>query len=258
MSKRYSIAEVKGILATITEPAHPFFAEIENDERIGVQNEIKKWYVKLENQQKLLKHQAKMLEFEGQLKESGFPIIAGVDEVGRGPLAGPVVAAAVILPPDMPALPIDDSKKLSKKVRDELYEIILEKAEVGIGVMDNQIIDTVNIYEATKLAMITAIEKLPQKPDALLVDAMKLSLPIKQVSLIKGDAKSYSIAAASIVAKVYRDRLMEEYAETYPYYGFEKNAGYGTKTHLEGLKAHGFTPIHRHSFEPIKSMAKNI
>ncbi|MGP6139816.1 ribonuclease HII [Jeotgalibaca sp. A127] len=257
MSNKYSIGEIKTILAEITEPTHPFFSELSTDTRKGVLNELKKWSNQHEKRQNLLEHQATMLLFESQLRADGYQCIAGIDEVGRGPLAGPVVSAAVILPEDMPALSINDSKKLSKKVRNELYDIILDKAQVGIGIVENTEIDSLNIYEATKIAMMAAVANLPESPDALLIDAMKLALPVKQVSLIKGDAKSYSIAAASIVAKVYRDRLMEDYAKEYPHYAFEKNAGYGTKAHLEGLEQYGFTPIHRLSFEPIKTMAKN-
>lgn len=257
MSKSRSIAEIKETLATVTEPNDPFLAELRLDSRKGVQTQLKRWQGQYEKMQNSIHHHALMLTYEKELQQEGFQMIAGIDEVGRGPLAGPVVAAAVILPEDMPTLPINDSKKLSKKVRDELYDIIMEKADVGIGIVDNQEIDVLNIYQATKKAMITAIENLTGKPDALLIDAMQLALPLKQVSLIKGDARSYSIAAASIIAKVYRDRLMEKYAIQYPNYGFENNSGYGTKVHLEGLEDCGYTPIHRQSFEPIKTMVKN-
>lgn len=257
MSNKYSIREIKTILSEITDPDHLFFSELSTDTRKGVLNELKKWHNQHEKRQQIVLHKSSMLIFENQLKTEGYQCIAGIDEVGRGPLAGPVVSAAVILPEDMPALPINDSKKLAKKVREDLYEIIMDKAQVGIGIVENTEIDSLNIYEATKIAMMAAVANLSESPDALLIDAMNLALPVKQVSLIKGDAKSYSIAAASIVAKVYRDRLMESYAKEYPYYAFEKNAGYGTKAHLEGLRSYGFTPIHRKSFEPIKSMVKN-
>lgn len=257
MSNSQSIAEIKLLLADITEPTDPLLTELRLDSRKGVQTELKRWQSQYDKIQNSIAHHALMLTYEKELQAEGFQAIAGIDEVGRGPLAGPVVAAAVILPADMPTLPINDSKKLSKKVRNELYDIILEKADVGIGIVDNRGIDELNIYQATKKAMVMAVECLSSKPDALLIDAMQLALPVKQVSLIKGDAKSYSIAAASIVAKVYRDRIMEEYAVQYPNYGFENNSGYGTKIHLEGLEDCGYTPIHRQSFEPIKTMVKN-
>ncbi len=195
---------------------------------------------------------------ENQLRAEGFQYIAGVDEVGRGPLAGPVVAAAVVLPEEFDVLGVDDSKKLSEKKRNELFDQIIEQAICyGIGQKDHQVIDDVNILEATKLAMAEAIEaaekmlqdKLGKKIDFVLFDAMKIEAVEKpQQSLIKGDSKSISIAAASIVAKVTRDRQMIDYHQQYPYYGFDSNKGYGTKIHYEGIEEHGITPIHRKSF----------
>ena len=199
-----------------------------------------------------------MKQYERQLRKEGCQYIAGVDEVGRGPLAGPVVAAAVVLPQDFDVLGVDDSKKLSEKKREQLYEVILEKAlAVGIGSRDNLVIDEVNILEATKLAMVEALENAEEMLrqrwnadiDYVLFDAMKIETVEKpQMSLIKGDAKSVSIAAASIIAKVTRDRQMGEWSKTYPDYGFERNKGYGTKAHYEGLAQCGLTPIHRKSF----------
>ena len=199
-----------------------------------------------------------MLSYERQLYGEGYRYIAGVDEVGRGPLAGPVVAAAVVLPEDFDVIGVDDSKKLSEKKREQLYEVILEKAlAVGIGSRDNQVIDEINIFEATKLAMAQAIEnaeimlreRFGADIDYVIFDAMKIDAVEKpQMSLIKGDAKSVSIAAASIIAKVTRDRQMAEWSKTYPDYAFEKNKGYGTKAHYEGLTRCGMTPIHRKSF----------
>lgn len=196
--------------------------------------------------------------FEQEITGGKYQFIAGVDEVGRGPLAGPVVAAAVVLPADFDVLGVDDSKKLSEKKREQLFDIIKEKAICyGIAEKDNHVIDEVNILEATKLAMMEAIEKadamlkekLGREIDFVLFDAMKIEAVEKpQVSLIKGDAKSVSIAAASILAKVTRDRQMVAYHETYPYYGFNSNKGYGTKAHYAGLEEHGVTPIHRDSF----------
>lgn len=251
-----TIAQAKEALYQITSVEDPIFLELKKDTRKGVQTLLKNWELKKEQALQLIEHRRQMLQYENQLKKDGYHFIAGVDEVGRGPLAGPVVAAAVILPQDMPALQINDSKKLSLKMRNELYEVIMEKAVVGIGVVDNTIIDQMNIYQATRKAMKEAVLALDPTPDALLIDAMQIAMDVKQISLIKGDAQSYSIAAASIVAKVYRDRLMKKYAEEFPNYQFENNAGYGTKAHLEGLENYGITPIHRRSFEPIKSKIK--
>lgn len=199
-----------------------------------------------------------MQKYEKNLREQGIKFIGGVDEVGRGPLAGPVVTACVILPENFHVLGVDDSKKLSEKKREALYEIILEKAVGwGLGFCDNKVIDKINILEATKKAMKEAVENannsLLQKGEGnlehLLIDAVKLdNLSIPQTSIIKGDANSISIAAASIIAKVTRDRLMVEYSEKYPHYGFESNKGYGTKAHYEGIQKYGITPIHRETF----------
>lgn len=176
--------------------------------------------------------------------------ICGIDEVGRGPLAGPVVACAVILPPDEEILYINDSKKLSEKKRESIYDEIMEKAvAVGIGMESPAVIDEINILQATYKAMRTAIKNLSVTPDILLNDAVTIpEVEIEQVPIIKGDAKSVSIAAASIVAKVTRDRLMAEYDSIYPGYGFASNKGYGSRQHIDALKALGKTPIHRNSF----------
>ncbi len=176
--------------------------------------------------------------------------ICGVDEVGRGPFAGPVMAGAVILPKDCEILYLNDSKKLSKKKREALYEEIKEKAiSWAVARVENDVIDEINILQATLKAMRKAISQLDPKPDIILVDAVNIpDIDIPQEGIVKGDAKSVSIAAASILAKVTRDRVMEEYAKEYPGYGFEKNMGYGTAEHREALKEHGPTPIHRMSF----------
>jgi len=229
-----------------------------SDIRIGVQKAIvqrkKAIQVEIDEDVRL----ETMLRYEKELYQKGYQAIAGIDEVGRGPLAGPVVTACVILPKDCKIRHLNDSKKIPKKHHEEIYEEVLARAlGVGIGIVDNDTIDRVNIYEATKLGMLQAIEQMKgevTKPDYLLIDAMQLDTPIPQLSLIKGDANSLSIAAASIVAKVTRDRMMAEYAKEYPGYAFDKNVGYGTKDHLAGLKQYGVTPIHRKSFEPIKSM----
>ncbi len=176
--------------------------------------------------------------------------VCGIDEVGRGPLAGPVVAGAVILPKDCEILYLNDSKKLSEKKREELYEVIMEKAlAVSLGVVDETRIDEINILQATYEAMREAIQKLEIKPDILLNDAVTIpEVSIKQVPIIKGDTKSISIAAASIVAKVTRDHMMVEYDKVYPGYGFASNKGYGTAAHIEALKKNGPVQIHRRSF----------
>ena len=206
---------------------------------------------KLKSVRKLFK--LKLMKICAQ--KAGFSLIAGVDEVGRGPLAGPVVAAAVILPQNCKIKGLNDSKKIPKKKHEEIFQIVKENAlAIGIGIMDNHVIDQVNIYEATKLAMKEAISQLEPQPEHLLIDAMKLDLPISQTSIIKGDANSLSIAAASIIAKVTRDKIMDNYDQEFPGYDFSQNAGYGTAKHLEGIEKHGFTPIHRTSFEPIKTI----
>lgn len=178
--------------------------------------------------------------------------VAGVDEVGRGPLAGPVVTAAVILPHDFDLIEVNDSKKLTPQRRLELYPKILKEAvSVGIGLSSPEVIDKINIYEADRVAMAQAVKALDVKPGILLVDAMIVPIKMRQVKLIKGDSKSNSIAAASIVAKVFRDQLMDDYAKIYPAYDFDHNAGYGTAKHIEALEKYGPTPIHRKTFTPV-------
>lgn len=195
-----------------------------------------------------------MLFYENDLFNSGINYIAGIDEVGRGPLVGPVVAAAVILPKKFYDERINDSKKLSEKMRNELYEIICADAiSVGIGVVSNERIDKINIYEATKEAMREAVSNLGVKPEYLLIDAMKLDIDIPSLSIIKGDSKSQSIAAASIVAKVTRDKMMYELDKIYPMYDFANNKGYGTKKHIEAIQKYGIISEHRKSFKPVSN-----
>lgn len=250
-----TIKEVKERLATIDELDHPLFEELIYDARAGVQSAINKRKRELQKQVDEDLRLEKMLTYEKELYAQGIQLIAGVDEVGRGPLAGPVVAAAVILPKNCKIPGLNDSKKIPKSRHQAIYQAVLDQAiSVGIGVKDNHVIDQVNIYEATKLAMLEAIHELEPQPQHLLIDAMKLDLPISQTSIIKGDANSLSIAAASIVAKVTRDQMMAAYDQEYPGYDFAQNAGYGTTKHLEGLEKQGVSPIHRRSFEPIKSM----
>ena len=250
-----TIKEVKERLATINRLDHPLFEELIYDARAGVQSAINKRKRELQKQVDEYLRLEKMLTYEKELYAQGIQLIAGVDEVGRGPLAGPVVAAAVILPNNCKIPGLNDSKKIPKSKHQAIYQAVLDQAiSVGIGVKDNHVIDQVNIYEATKLAMLEAIHELDPQPQHLLIDAMKLDLPISQTSIIKGDANSLSIAAASIVAKVTRDQMMAAYDQEYPGYDFAQNAGYGTTKHLEGLEKQGVSPIHRRSFEPIKSM----
>ncbi len=190
------------------------------------------------------------LIYERELNEAGYGRICGVDEVGRGPLAGPVVCAAVIMPLDDIIEGVDDSKKLTAKKRETLSEIIREKAVAyAICAVEPQVIDEINILEATKLCMKRAVESLELPPDYVITDGnMTLDINFPQRSIVKGDSLSYTIGAASIVAKVYRDNLMKEYAEIYPAYAFERNKGYGTKLHIEGIKKAGLCPVHRRSF----------
>ena len=192
------------------------------------------------------------LQYERALQAKGIKYIAGVDEVGRGPLAGPVVCAAVIMPLDEDSLVIgvDDSKKLSEKKREQLAEEIKNRALCyTIIEVDEKMIDEINILEATKLGMKKAIETLSIAPETVLTDGnMTIDIAFPQHSVVHGDALSYSIGAASIIAKVYRDHLMDDFAQTYPHYGFEKNKGYGTAAHIQGIKEHGLCKIHRRTF----------
>ncbi|HPE14389.1 MAG TPA: ribonuclease HII [Bacilli bacterium] len=198
-----------------------------------------------------------LYEYENKLYDAGINYIAGVDEVGRGPLVGPVVASAVILPKGFFHKDIKDSKKLSEKKRDYLYDVIMANAiSVGIGIISNERIDEINIYEATKEAMLKAINNLSIKPDHVLIDAMHPDLDIPSTSIIKGDAKSESIAAASIIAKVTRDKMMYELDETYPMYDFKHNKGYPTKTHLAALQKYGIISLHRKSYKPVSDVIK--
>ena len=225
-----------------------FISTYEADERGGVVKlveQAKKRAEKLEQEKQRIWELGK---FEREYEQFGY--VCGIDEVGRGPLAGPVVAGAVILPKDCDILYINDSKKLSAAKREELYDVIMEKAvAVGIGMVGPGRIDEINILQATYEAMREAISNLQVKPDILLNDAVTIpGVDVRQVPIIKGDAKSISIGAASIIAKVTRDRLMEEYDKVFPEYGFASNKGYGSAEHIKALKEIGPTPIHRQSF----------
>ena len=253
-----TIKEIKEQLANIQRLDDPLLAELEQDSRSGVIQAIAKRKRDIQKRIDEDERLEGMLTYEKECYARGMELIAGVDEVGRGPLAGPVVAAAVILPKACKIPGLNDSKKIPKSKHKEIYEAVLQNAiAIGIGIKDNHVIDQVNIYEATKLAMMEAIGQLDPQPQHLLIDAMKLDLPISQTSIIKGDANSLSIAAASIVAKVTRDQMMEEFDCEYPGYDFTQNAGYVTAKHLAGLHKLGVTPIHRRSFEPVKSMCED-
>lgn len=224
------------------------------DERAGVKKIILTAQKKLDQLEKEKQRSKEMFLYEN--KYCQYSYICGIDEVGRGPFAGPVVAGAVILPKNCDILYLNDSKQLSEKKREELYDIIMEKAvATGIGAVTPNRIDEINILQATYEAMRMAILDLKIQPDILLNDAVTIpQVSIKQVPIIKGDAKSASIAAASIIAKVTRDRLMVEYDKVFPEYGFASNKGYGSKMHIEALQKFGPTPIHRRSF--IKNFVK--
>jgi ribonuclease HII len=243
------IGEIKNELKAASENELPVFVEnYKDDARSGVQVLVAKARKSIESLEKERQRIEVMKKYEKEYDSYGY--ICGIDEVGRGPLAGPVVAGAVILPKDCKILYLNDSKQLSEKKREELYEVIMEQAvAVGIGYASHERIDEINILQATYEAMRQAISKLSVKPDILLNDAVTIPLvDIKQVPIIKGDAKSISIAAASIVAKVTRDRLMVEYDKIYPEYHFADNKGYGSAAHIEAIKNFGPTPIHRRSF----------
>lgn len=233
-----------------------YLNRLKNDDRIGVRKLVKQ-YEKQQEQLKIEREKfEKMTEIEYRLYEKNYKLIAGIDEVGRGPLAGPVVAAAVILPKDFELIGLNDSKQLNEDKRNKFYEIICEQAlDIGIGISGNDEIDEINIFEATKLAMKRAVLDLNQAPSYLLIDAVQLNdLPIEQQSIVKGDSKSISIAAASIVAKVTRDSMMKKLHEQYPMFHFISNMGYGTKEHLEALKQFGPSPVHRKSFKPVSDL----
>ena len=243
------ISEIKNLLVNTGDPElEGFIEEFSADERPGVKALVEKAEKRFGNYKEELKRIETMKEYEHKYSE--YELICGIDEVGRGPLAGPVVAGAVILPKDCSILYVNDSKKLSEKKREELYEVIMSTAvSVGLGYVDNNRIDEINILQATYEAMRQAIGKLTPQPGILLNDAVTIpGVEIKQVPIIKGDAKSISIAAASIVAKVTRDRLMVEYDKQYPGYDFAGNKGYGSAKHIEAIKELGPTPIHRRSF----------
>lgn len=243
------IGDIKMELQAAADKELPLFIqEYGTDERAGVQALVIKAKKRIETLEKEILRTEEMKRYEREYADCGY--ICGIDEVGRGPLAGPVVASAVILPKDCDILYINDSKKLSEKKREELYEIIMKEAvAVGIGYATHTRIDEINILQATYEAMREAISKLQVKPDILLNDAVTIpGVDVRQIPIIKGDAKSMSIAAASIIAKVTRDRLMIEFDKAYPEYHFADNKGYGSSVHIAAIKEVGPSPIHRQSF----------
>lgn len=244
-----SISAIRAAFAKASMEELPgLMAEYEGDERSGVQALLSSAAKKLNALKKEKQRTERMKQYEYQYAHAAF--ICGIDEVGRGPLAGPVVAGAVILPKDCDILYLNDSKQLSEKKREELYDVIMEKSvSAAVGYAAPERIDEINILQATYEAMREAVSALSVKPELLLNDAVTIpDVDIRQVPIIKGDAKSISIAAASIIAKVTRDRLMVEYDSIFPGYGFAANKGYGSPQHIAALKQYGPCPIHRKSF----------
>lgn len=242
--------EFKSISPDDTGSLALFVKKYSNDKRSGVCRLVSKAEGLISKYEKEVQRTGRMYVFEDKYHSEGRKYICGIDEVGRGPLAGPVVACAVILPYDKKLLYLNDSKQVSKKKREELYDIITSEAVTyGIGMAGEQRIDEINILQATYEAMRMAINNLSVRPDILLNDAVRIpGVDIHQVPIIKGDTLSASIAAASIVAKVTRDRLMQEYDSIYPEYGFKDNVGYGSAGHIEAIRRYGPSPIHRRSF----------
>ncbi|MFC4320200.1 ribonuclease HII [Litchfieldia salsa] len=250
-----TIKQIADELLMVNDENDSLIHEYKKDPRKGVQQLIAKWEKAQQEIQRERTRFQEMSQYEQNLYNKGISYIAGIDEVGRGPLAGPVVAAAVILPKNFFLPGLDDSKKISEQKREELFQQITSQAVTfGIGIIDAKKIDEVNIYQATKLAMKQAILKLSIKPEHLLIDAMEIQVDIPQTSIIKGDSKSYSIAAGSIIAKVTRDRLMRRVAIDYPQYGFEKHMGYGTGMHFNALNTFGVTEYHRRSYSPVQQL----
>lgn len=249
MKERKSTAEIQlELQAADAEKLPVLLCQYKTDERKSVQTLIQKYERRTE---KLNAEKARIEQMKAyEKKYAQYQAICGIDEAGRGPLAGPVVAGAVILPKDCSILYLNDSKQLSQKRREELYDVIMEQAvAVGVGIVGPQRIDEINILQATYEAMREAVRKLRVEPDLLLNDAVTIpGISLPQVPIIKGDAKSLTIAAASVIAKVTRDRLMEEYDRMMPEYGFASNKGYGSKMHQEALRQYGPTPIHRKTF----------
>lgn len=255
--KDYSIAEIKQLIDD-GEADDILIGKLRTDERKGVQKLISRYEKEKLKVEELKQNFARMMLYENRGYQNGCQYIAGMDEAGRGPLAGPVVAAAVILPKGFTLLGLNDSKQLNEATRNEFYEIIKEQAvSYGISVVENGKIDEINILEATKLAMTEAVGQLTPAPDHVLIDAVSLdTLPCTSEAIIKGDQQSVSIAAASILAKVTRDNVMKQIHKNFPDYDFASNMGYGTKHHMDMLMERGISPYHRKSFAPVRNAAK--
>lgn len=250
MSK-LKIKDIENEAAVMTpSEAVKYLESVRLEGMVSVEKLIEKYSKKMLAQQKEMERLKQMSKYEMEAYQNGFCYVAGIDEAGRGPLAGPVAAACVMLPRGCMIEGINDSKKLSAAQRNRLYDIISEKAiSLGIGIVDEKCIDEINILNATKLAMKKAAEQIKPCPDMLLIDAVRLNdVDIRQLPIIKGDALSISIAAASIIAKVTRDRLIDDADRIYPQYGFKKHKGYGTEEHINAIKKYGICPIHRISF----------
>ncbi|QSX08715.1 ribonuclease HII [Alkalibacter rhizosphaerae] len=246
-----SIKEIKELMESVDPGEYPSWIEtLSLDERAGVRQIANTLEHRIKSARLEADRLLEMKKMEENFRTHGFRLVGGMDEVGRGPLAGPVVSCAILLPEDSMVEKVNDSKKLNETTREKLYETLLKNAlSVGIGLVENTEIDRINILQATKKSMHLALDQMERKPDLILVDAMELKgLDLEQRAIIKGDARCYSIAAASIVAKVHRDRIMEAYHEIYPMYHFDSNKGYGTKEHVEAIQKYGLSPIHRRSF----------
>lgn len=253
----HSITEIKKLLDKTTNPKATIIKKLKNDPRKGVQALLESWKKKIEKEKLDLKLFKQLSQYENHYKSQGYTLIAGIDEAGRGPIAGPVVAAAVILKDDVYIQGINDSKQLTEKKREQLFDEINDQSiAIGIGLVHSDEIDRVNIYRASQKAMLDAVNRLTPLPDFLLIDAMPLETPFLSESIIKGDAKSISIAAASIIAKVTRDRYMTQLENDFPGYGFDKHKGYGTVEHLEAIRKLGVMAEHRKSFAPIKEIVE--
>lgn len=249
-----TISEIRRILSG-SDVSADLLQSLMEDPRKGVEAMVASYMRRIERENKERFRVEAMYEFENKLYQKGIRYIAGIDEVGRGPLAGPVTVAAVILKPHWFAAGLNDSKQVTPKHREELAEKIHAEAEaVSIVSMTPEEIDEYNIYEATMMAMYKAVEGLSIQPEAVIVDAMPLHFSCPTYSLIHGDARSATVAASSIAAKVYRDSLMDGYEKQYPGYGFSRNKGYGTAEHVAALEKLGITPIHRKSFDPVRTM----
>ncbi len=250
MTRRMTVAEIRQKAEEMPlEEAVSWLCDIMPDYGISVAklaDTFSKRLIRLREEKERLK---RMSVFEVQARGRGFVHIGGIDEAGRGPLAGPVVAACVVLPDDCFIEHLNDSKKLTGTLREKLFDIIVKEAvDYGIGIIMPEEIDQINILNATKKAMIQAVSDLKRKPDYLIIDSLKLPLPIEQYPVDKGDSLSVSVAAASVIAKVTRDRWMEEAHRQYPQYGFDRHKGYGTREHMEAIRKYGLCPIHRKSF----------